>query len=116
MATITATSLQAAGAVATTQTTLDGSSDTFTYDASKTQVLILENPTASAISPTIDGDGGTTVGVPGIGSVDVSGGYAVGSIAAGAAVSLICSTVSAYLQGTITITTGSGLVATLLEL
>lgn len=115
MATITATNIAATGRVTLTQTTLDASSDTFTFNSGKSQILILDNVTGGAISPVIDGDGGTTVDVPGIGAVDVSGGYAVGSIAAGAAVAIHLNTVREYLRGTIAITSGSGLVATLLE-
>ena len=63
----------------------------------------------------IDGNGGTTVSVPGVGSVDVSAGYSVGSIAAGAHVVIPLASISAYLQGTIAITGGTGLVATLME-
>lgn len=115
MATIAATAAGASGAVTATKTTLDGSSDTFAYNAGKTPVLILENPTGGAISPTIDGDGASSVAVAGVGSVDISGGFAVGSIGAGAVVSIRLATIEKYLAGTIDITGGTGLEATLLE-
>ncbi len=114
MATITATLLPASGQVALTETVLDGVSDTFAFGNRK-QFLILRNPTAGAISPVIDGDAGTTIQTEEAGQVDVSAGYAVGSIAAGAAVIIKLSTVKAYLQGTITITGGTGLVAALID-
>lgn len=115
MATITATAMTGSGARTVTEVTLNASSDTFTYSSGARQILVLRNPTASPISPTIDGDGGTTVSVQGLGSVDVSGGYAVGSIAAGAVVAIPLDTISSYLQGTIAITSGSGLVGVLLS-
>lgn len=115
MPAITATSMQGAGQRAVTQTTLNGT-DSLVYNASARPVLVLRNPTAGALSPVIDGNGGTTVQVAGVGSVDVSGGYAVGSIAATTGIVAIpLDSISAYLQGTIAITSGTGLVATLLE-
>lgn len=113
MATIAATAM-GIGTKTLTQTTLDGTLDTFSYDPTKRQVLVLRNPTEGAISAVIDGDGGTTVPVGGIGNVSVASGYAVGSIAAGAAVAIQCDAINKYLQGTIAITSGTGLVAVLL--
>lgn len=115
MATITATNMQGTGQRAVTEVTLTGAADTFVYNASRSPVLVIRNATAGALSPVIDGNGGTTVSVPGVGSVDVSGGYAVGSIAAGVVKAIPLDTVSAYLQGTIAITGGTGLVCSLLE-
>jgi hypothetical protein len=67
------------------------------------------------LTPVIDGAGGTTVAVEGIGLIDVSAGFAVGSIAAGAVKCIYTDSIFSYLQGTIAITGGTGLVATLLE-
>lgn len=114
MPAITATSIVANGAVAVTETTLNGT-DSLVYREANKPVLVLRNPTAGALSPIIDGDGGTTVSVAGIGTIAVSGGYAVGSIASGAAVAIPLITIREYLKGTIAITGGTGLVATLLE-
>lgn len=114
MPAITATSMQGSGARAVTSTTLNGT-DSFVYRPGARAILELNNPTGAPISPTIDGDGGTTVPVAGVGAVSVASGYAVGSIAAGATVAIPLDTISAYLQGTIAITSGSGLVAQLLE-
>ena len=111
MATIALTTKPASGGATLTETTLDGSSDTFSYTSGKGRVLILRNPTGSPISATIDGNGGTTVATSNLGSVDVSGGYAVGSIAAGAAHVINLDSIASYLTGTIAITSGSGLVA-----
>jgi hypothetical protein len=90
-------------------------SDTFTYNTSARAVLILDNVTAGALTVVIDGNGGTTVAVAGIGNVDVSAGFSTGSIAAAACVAIPLDAISAYCQGTITVTGGTGIKATLLE-
>lgn len=97
-------------------TTLDGTSDTFVYDATRAAFLILKNPTGGAISPVIDGDGATSVPVGGVGSVDISAGFAVGSIAAGETKVINLAGISAYLAGTIDIASGTGLEASILEI
>lgn len=90
-------------------------SDTFTYKAGQWQILILRNGTAGSLTPIIDGAGATTIPVQGVGSVDVSAGYSVGAIAAGAQVAIPLDTIQAYLVGVIAITGGTGLSASLLE-
>ncbi len=112
MATITKTTMGGPGARNVTEVTLT-SSNTFAYEAGTGQILILRNPTAGAVSCIIDGADGTVVPAPGIGNVDVSAGYAVGSIPAGASRLVPLDSISAYLQGTINVT-GTGLVAMLL--
>lgn len=114
MPAITATSIAGSGKAAVTETTLNGT-DSLTYREGNKPILVLRNPTAGALSPVIDGDGGSSVAVAGLGTVDVSTGYAVGSIAAGAAVAIPLITIREYLKGTIAITGGTGLVASLLE-
>ena len=114
MATIVATSMQGAGKRAVTLTTMTAS-DTLTYKAGQGQILILRNGTAGALTPIIDGAGATTIPVQGVGSVDVSAGYSVGAIAAGAQVAIPLDTIRAYLVGVIAITGGTGLSASLLE-
>lgn len=115
MATIAATNMHGTGQRAVTLTTLTGTADTFTYKESTSPVLIMRNATAGALSPVIDGADGTTVPVSGVGNVSVAGGYAVGSIAAGAAVAIPLYTIREYLKGAIAITGGAGLVCSLLE-
>lgn len=115
MATITATNMKSPGAKDATATTLTGTADTFTYRESRDPVLILSNPTAGSITPTITGDAATTFLCPGIGEVDVSTGYDVGAILAGESVAIALRSVSAYLAGVIDITSGTGLEAQLLE-
>lgn len=115
MTTIPTTDMGGFGRRTLTEATLNGTLDTFTYVPRKRAILVLRNPTGAAISPVIDGNAGTTVPVAGVGPVDVSGGYAVGSIAAGAAVAIPLDTIAEYLKGTIAINSGSGLVGALLE-
>ncbi|WP_288063626.1 hypothetical protein, partial [Herbaspirillum sp.] len=114
MATIAATSLNSIAPVTVTETTLTGT-DTFVYDPTKTQYLILRNDTAGALTPNIDGDGATTQYALGIGNVDLTGGYTFASIAAGATVVVDLADIKAYLAGTISMTGGTGIVASLLE-
>lgn len=116
MATIAATNMQGTGQRAVALTTLTGTADTFTYKESTNPVLIMRNSTAGALSPNIKGASATTVPVSGVSqALDISSGYAVGSIAAGAAVAIPLYTIREYLKGAIAITGGTGLVCSLLE-
>lgn len=110
MAVIAQTAL-GAGKVTAAQTTL-GASDTLLYNGER-MVLTLRNATAGALTPTITGSTATTLPVPGYGSVSVAGGYAVGSLAAGAVVAIPLDSIKAYLKGVITVTGGTGIIATL---
>lgn len=114
MAAIPGTSMGGSGARELTVTTL-GASDTFTYVKGSGQILILNNVTAGALTPNLDGAGGTSVPVAGIGSVSVASGYTCPSIAAGEYFAIPLDTISAYLQGTIALTGGTGIEATLLN-
>ena len=114
MSAIPATSLDGLGSRTVSRLTL-GSSDTLTFNTSKKPVLLLDNVTGGALTPNIDGAAGTTVPVSGIGNVDVSGGYPVPSIPAGAMVAIPLNSISKYLQGVITITGGTGIKASILE-
>lgn len=112
MPAITATKFDSTGSVVTAQTTLNGT-DSFVYVPGVTKYLMLRNPTVGSISPVIDGDGATTEYLVGVGHVNIAGGFAVGPIAAGDAVVIDLDAIRAYLQGTIAITSGTGLVAIL---
>lgn len=116
MATITATAMTGTGKRTVTEVTLTGTDDTFafTYEPGKEKILIMRNATAGALTPIIDGAGASTVQVSGVGAVDISTGYAVGSIAASAVVGIPLNTIREYLSGTIAITGGTGLVCSLL--
>ena len=114
MAEITASSITGSNAQAVTVTTL-GASDTFVFNAASNPVLILNNVSVGALTPLIDGDGGTTVPCSGIGNIDVSAGLTLASIGIGDTVAIPLNSISAYLSGTITITGGDAIEAQLLE-
>lgn len=113
MGTIIPTAISA-GTNEITETTLT-SSDTFVYAADKRQVLILNNVTAGALTVNIDGDGASSVKVPGVGLVDISAGYSTGELAAGDVVAIPLDSIKAYLTGTIAVTGGTGIAASLLS-
>lgn len=112
MPTITATSMQGPGPRGLTETTLNGS-DSFTYE--RGDVLLLRNPTAGALTPILDGADGTTWPAEGLGNVSISAGLSLDAIAAGAARAVPLDSIRAYLQGTVAITGGTGLVAAILR-
>lgn len=116
MATITATTMATPGVRTVTETTLTAS-DTLPYDPSVNgSILYLRNPTGGALSPTINGSQApASILVAGYGTLSLAGGLAVGSIPAGQARAIRLDSVSLYLQGTITITGGTGLVASYLQ-
>ncbi len=115
MAAIAATSAKQNGDFLVTTTTL-GASDTLTYLDGTKQLLVLANPTGGNITVTIDGDGGTTITPPGFGgTVSVSSGKSI-TVNAGTTKAVRLDTISAFLQGTVAVTGGSGLVASLYAL
>ena len=75
----------------------------------------MRNASGGALTPNLDGDGGSSVTAPGVGSIDVSGGLTLASIGAGAVAAIPLDTIREYLKGTTTVTGGTGIVATLLE-
>jgi undecaprenyl pyrophosphate phosphatase UppP len=115
MATILPTSLSSSGQITLVETTLNNTNDTFTYRPNTGQILVMRNATAGALSPVIDGADGTTVDTRQLGRVSVAAGFAVGSIPAGQARVIRLDTISAFLQGPIAITGGTGLVCSLLS-
>jgi hypothetical protein len=114
MAVIAQTLLTGSLARVVAETTL-GASDTLVYNAGRNQVLVLRNASGGALTPKIDGAGGTTVPVAGVGSVSVAAGYTLASVANGAVVAIPMDTISAYLVGAVTVTGGSGMIATLVS-
>jgi hypothetical protein len=93
-----------------TATTL-GASDTLVYSSGTRQVLNLHNSTGGSLTVNIDGSGSTTIAPAGLGAtVDVSSGFNI-VCAAGARKVVPLDTISAYLQGTVTLTGASGLTA-----
>lgn len=107
MAAITAIEVVETGSFAAAITTLS-SDDTITFDQRKKQLVVFRNTTGGSLTATIDGDGGTTVVKPGVGSVTVSGGYAV-IVGAGLSVAVVLRSISDYCQGVVHITGASTL-------
>lgn len=90
-------------------------SDTLVYTSAKNQVLYLSNPTAGALTVTIDGDAGTTISPPGYGgTVSVASGYDI-TVAAGGVQAVALSSIRSFLQGTVAVTGGAGLKAWIAE-
>ncbi|CAN5717982.1 hypothetical protein BH10PSE18_BH10PSE18_08350 [soil metagenome] len=114
MAAITAIDARQQGAFAAVPTVLSAD-DTITVDASRKQLLVLRNPTAGALTATVDGADATTARVPGYGTVSVSAGYAI-AVPAGAVRAVQLSTIALYLKGVVHITGGPLLEATLYNL
>jgi len=115
MANLTNTSIKAGGVITPTENTLTAS-DVLTWDGNTAgAILVLRNPTGGALSPTITGSNASAaVPVAGYGTVSAAAGLAVGSIPAGASRVIPLDSRREYLQGVITITGGTGLVATIL--
>lgn len=111
MATIVKSSVGGSGWRDLAEVTLTATND-MTYEPGTGQILILRNPTAGSISCVLDGADGGTMAFPGIPSVNVGAGYST-PVPAGAVRAIPLDTVSAYLQGAISVT-GTGLVAVLL--
>lgn len=99
MAAITALDATQVGAFVANQSTLSAD-DTITIDANKKQLLVLTNTTGGALTCTIDGDGGTSVSIPGLGSVSVAAGLAI-AVPAGESRAVVLSTVRYYCQGVV---------------
>lgn len=114
MAAISSINAAAVGAFSAPITTLSAS-DTITYTPSKKQLLLFTNTTGGSLTATIDGNGGTTVDVPGIGSVSVAAGLAV-AVPAGESRGVILNSIKHYLQGVVSITGASTLKCQLFDL
>lgn len=114
MAAITSINAAQLGAFAAAITTLSAD-DTITFDPTKKQLLVLTNTTAGSLTCTIDGDGGTTVAVPGLGNVSVAAGLAI-AVPAGESRAVVLNTVSAYCKGVVHLTGAATLKAQLFNL
>ena len=113
MATVAPTDTNALGANALSETTLAGTDD-FVYTQGVTKYLIVRNPTGSQLNITIDGDGATTQLAPGVGNVDISGGFQF-TVAANSTSFIDLDTIRSYLSGTIAMTGGGSGIASILE-
>ena len=115
MAAITSLTPPAAGGAFTAAQSTLSADDTITFNASKKQLLVLDNTTGGSLTCTVDGDGGTTVAVPGIGSVDVSAGLAI-VVPAGESRAVLLSSISAYCAGVVHLKGASTLKARVFDL
>ena len=104
------TSVTAGNGAFTAAETALSASDTITYDGRRKQLLQLRNTTASPVTVTLDGSTGTTVAVAGVGDVSVAAGLAI-TVPANGVKSVVLSTVSAYCQGIVSLTGGTGVSA-----
>jgi len=96
----------------TIQETALTASDTLAYASEQSMVLILRNGSGGALTPKLDGADGALVSVEGVGSVDVSAGYIMESIADGAVVAIRLDGIKEFLPGVLTITGADGITAT----
>ncbi len=86
-------------------------SDQFVYQPDADQIMVLRNPTGSAISPVLTGNNVSSAhSVPGAIAMDLTGGFAVGAIAAGQSVAIPLDSVRFWIKGSISfINGGAGL-------
>lgn len=114
MAEITKTSVTGSGEQAVNVTVL-GASDTLEFKKGVNATLVLNNVSGGALTPLITGADATTFPANGLGNVDVSGGFQLGSIGVGDTVALPLDSISGYLKGIITVTGGDAIEAQILE-
>ena len=115
MPAIVATSMAKGSPRASTRTILGASGNPITFSPGTGQVLVLHNPTAGALTPTIIGAGSTTADLEGAGTLSFAAGLSLGAIAVGAQLVVPLDFIAQYLKGVIDITGGTALVATLLN-
>ena len=106
------------GATTLARVTLNGT-DSLTYIPGANQQLYLANNTGSPIGPVVilGSTAPATYIIPGTGGTTIapSAGKSLGTIAANTTIEVSLDDISLYLQGSVTITGGSGLVATILS-
>ena len=108
MADIIQTSLKVKGAVNVTVGTL-GDNVSLVYQPDVNQFLVIHNITASAITPVIKGlSAPSGFKVAGVGLLDLTDGYPMGEIAAGASIALPLHTVREWLKGDVVIEGATG--------
>lgn len=115
MPAIVATSMAKGKPRASTRTTLGASGNSIAFTPGAGQVLVLHNPTGGSLTPTITGSASVATELDGAGEINFAAGLSLGAIAAGAQLVVHLDSIAQYLKGTIDITSGTGLVATLLN-
>jgi hypothetical protein len=99
------------GAPTTVARTVLSASDTLTYTQGAGQILALYNTTASLVTVTLTGSAVQTITPPGYGgTISTAGGKAIG-VPASSTVFVDLDDIFAYLQGTVTVTGGTGVTA-----
>lgn len=106
MAAITNVAADIIGTITCNEQTLT-SSDTITIVPGKKQLMHVRNATGSSVTLVIDGADGTSVTIPGLGSVSVAAGYSI-TIPTTESRAVVLSTISYYTQGVVTLTGASG--------
>jgi len=95
-----------AGDFAVTPTELTGT-DSLVFNAAAVQTLYLQNNTVAEVTIVIDGDGVSTVSLPGQGRpIDNSAGYSI-VLAAGATRAVVLSSIRNFLTGAVAVTGGA---------
>lgn len=113
MATIVKTSTGGKSSRAATMTTMTAS-DTLTYEPGTGQLLYMRNPTGGALTPVLNGSTNTTAVVTGGPDISTTSGVTLAAVAATTgSVMVPLDTIASYLQGTITITGCTGMIAVL---
>lgn len=114
MATLTNTSKAVLGPFNPAVTVL-GASDVITYTSGQNAELILVNITGTPVVVTLDGAGASTVLVPGAGATtaNLASGLAI-TVPANLMTVVRLDTVSAYCQGVVALTGGTGVIAAII--
>jgi hypothetical protein len=117
MPAIVATVVPNFGDYAVTETILTaGATNPLVYTPGTGQVLTLRNPTAGALTPTIIGSGSVAQTVARVGTVNYAAGFAFGTaIPAGGTRSIQLDQIPDWLVGTVNVTNGVGLAASLIN-
>jgi hypothetical protein len=102
----TATARDKVGEFEVAPTALTGA-DTLVYKPSVFQVLYLRNDAVTPVTVTIDGDGVSTIALPGQGKpVDNAAGYPI-TVLAGQTMGVTLNTIRNFLLGTVNVTGGT---------
>jgi hypothetical protein len=116
MPAIVATVVPNFGDHAVTETILTaGATNPLVYTPGTGQVLTLRNPTAAALTPTIIGSGSVAQVVNRVGTVNYAAGYVFAPIPAGGTRSIQLDQIPDWLAGTVNVTNGTGLAASLIN-
>lgn len=113
MAVIAQTNISGTGPKAVVETTMTAS-DTLVFAKGSNQILRLRNTTGGPLTVTITGADAVAQTYPEGGTVNYAAGYSTGVIPATTGdILLRLDTLSAYLQGTVTLTGGTGIKASI---